>query len=90
MFATFLSYLNVTVVVGAVSFFAGVILSQKVKDWIKGVPNEVRSKLSAAETAVLAHIKASNADMVNTALVALGNTTSPAKMVSVPVAPPAA
>lgn len=77
MFETFLSYLNVTVVSCAVTFVGTMVFSQKIKDWVRGVPSEVRAKLAAAETAVLAHVKASNAELVNKALVALGTPTAP-------------
>jgi hypothetical protein len=41
-----------------VVFVLGVVLSQKVKDYIKGVPTQVRTALDEVEAATLAKLKA--------------------------------
>lgn len=48
----------VPVVAGFAIFVAGILLSQKVKDWFAGVPAHVRADLSAVEVSLLGRVKA--------------------------------
>lgn len=52
----FLSYIPVDAVIGVVAFAAGVILSQKVKDKLAGVPSEVRAAVSSFEASAQAAV----------------------------------
>jgi hypothetical protein len=47
-----------------VAFVAGVVLSQKVKDWFAGVPAHVRTDLSAVEATLLGRIKAAQSNVL--------------------------
>lgn len=46
------------------AFVAGVLLSQKVKDWFSGVPSHVRADLSALESTALGRIKAAQSSVL--------------------------
>jgi hypothetical protein len=50
---------------GAIVFFAGVFLSQRIKDWMRGVPSELRSGLQQAETLAMAKLKEEASNLVN-------------------------
>lgn len=60
----FLTNLEITLAVGAAAFIAGVVFSQKVKDWFKGIPSELRSALKNVETDTLSKIKAAQATVL--------------------------
>ena len=55
---------NIVVAAVVVAFVAGVVLSQKVKDWIAGVPASLRSELNTLETSVKAQVKTAQAAVV--------------------------
>lgn len=55
---SYLTTFNLLVAGLGVAFVAGVMLSTKVKDFIKGVPAELRAALSATEKAALAEVSA--------------------------------
>ena len=59
-----LTHAELMLVYGAIVFFAGVFLSQRVKDWAKGVPAELRAGLKQAETLALAKMKEEAAKIV--------------------------
>ena len=65
MFQTLLGYLNLTAIVGAAAFGAGVVFSQKVKDYIAGVPADLRKGLTDLEAAAIARAKQAQADVIN-------------------------
>lgn len=46
------------------AFVAGVVLSTKVKDWLQGVPSELRSHLIDLEASIKAQVKAASARVV--------------------------
>lgn len=87
---SFLTDLEIDLLVGVVAFAAGVVLSQKVKDKLKGIPGELRTALSGAESSALAAIKAAEAKAIAEFLP--GGTTPKAALPAAapaPVAPPA-
>lgn len=49
---------------GLALFLAGVALSQKVKDWLAGVPSELRTELNALEASVKGQVKSAQAAVV--------------------------
>lgn len=59
-----LTSLDITLVVGAAAFVAGVFLSQKVRDKINGVPSNLRADLKSVEQAVLNRVHAASSDVV--------------------------
>lgn len=63
---------NLLLIVGGVSFVAGVFSSQRVKDWLSGVPGEMRSALRNVEAVALARAKAAQAGVMNDLKVAAG------------------
>lgn len=84
MFDTILGYFNVTVASCFATFVFTMIFHQKIIDWFKGVPAEVRQSIANVEATVLAHIKANNANVVNAALVAIGNAQAQSAQVQTP------
>lgn len=61
-------------IASAVAFVAGVLFSQKIKDWFKGIPSDVRAGLTSIETAVRAKLATSHAAAVAPAIAAVGAT----------------
>lgn len=74
-----LTHAELMFVYGVVVFFAGVFLSQRVKDWLKGVPSELRAGLKAAEKLAMDKMKEEAAKIV----------TAVHASISTPPAPPA-
>ena len=70
----------------AVAFILGVLVSQKVKDFLKGVPSELRAVLKSTEAAALNAISSAKSKAV--ADVAKATSAMPA--VAKPAAAPAA
>ena len=56
------------------SFVFGVLFSQKIKDWFKGIPSDVRAQLTSIEVAVRAKLTASHTAVVAPAVAAVGAT----------------
>jgi hypothetical protein len=83
---SFLTDLQIDLVVAAVAFVAGVVFSTKIKDWVKGVPAELRTALSGAETASLSAIETAQHDVLAKLLPA----PAVAKVAAAPVAKVAA
>lgn len=76
------------------AFLAGVLFSQKIKDWFKGIPSEVRATLNGVETSAVGTIKRAQSDVLSKIITALPAPTKP-EVVSTaqapaPVAQPAA
>lgn len=46
------------------AFVVGVLFSTKIKDWLQGVPSELRSHLNDLETSIKAQVKAASAAVV--------------------------
>lgn len=44
----------ISLIAPVVAFGAGVLLSQKVKDWVRGIPSDIRKQLNQVEQAALA------------------------------------
>lgn len=63
-FTQFLTDTEALLATGGVAFVAGVVLSQRVKDAVKGVPGEARTALAAAESSVLAELKAGQTALI--------------------------
>lgn len=59
-----LAYFNVTVVVVIAAFVAGVVFSQRIKDWAHGVPKELRKGLNEIETKLTQHVKSATTHIV--------------------------
>lgn len=64
-FLSFVSNLEITLAVGVGAFIAGVVFSQKTKDWFKGVPTELRAALKGVEADTLAKVKAAQAVVIS-------------------------
>lgn len=56
--STILAYASNIFVVCTIAFVAGVILSQKVKDWLAGVPADLRTGLKGVEKRVIQEAQA--------------------------------
>lgn len=69
-----LTHAELMLVYGVVIFFAGVFFSQRVKDWMRGVPPELRAGLKQAETLALAEMKKE----ANKIVAAVHNAVAPA------------
>lgn len=78
---SFLAYLNGYVVCVIVTFVTTLVFSQKIKDWIKGIPSSVRAELQKVESGAMTNLQALQVSAVHTAL----NAVSAAA----PAAPPA-
>ncbi len=63
-FTSFLTDFNLVLVGLAASFVAGVLLSTKIKDYVKGVPAAARVALNNVQADALAKIKAAQADVL--------------------------
>jgi hypothetical protein len=60
---TVLAYLTNTIVVGAICLVAGVILSQKIKDYITGAPAGFRSAMNNVEAHAKVELQVAMADV---------------------------
>lgn len=63
MFATLLGYLDSAMISGAICLVAGVIFSQKIKDFITGVPAGFRSAMTSVEAKAKADVQSAIADV---------------------------
>ena len=77
MLSTVLQVATSTVVLCAAAFVAGVVLSQKVKDYVANVPSGFRNAMNSVEAKAKADVQSAIADVF-------------AKINPAPVAPPAA
>ena len=59
------------VIAAAVAFVFGVLFSQKIKDWFKGIPTDVRAQLTRVEVAVRAKLAVSHVAAVAPAIAAV-------------------
>lgn len=59
-----LTGLNLLLISVFVAFTLGVVFSQKVKDWLTGVPSAVRSDLKSVEGSVLSSLKTAQANVL--------------------------
>lgn len=84
----FFSTLQLVILCSAATFIVGVIFSQKVKDWLAGVPSDLRSALKSVEADVLGKLKLAQADVVGKLIHASSVDSSPA-VVQKPLAPTA-
>jgi hypothetical protein len=84
-FSDLLTDFNTSLLIGSVSFVAGVVLSTKVTDFAKGVPGELRSALGGVEKEALAKVNAAKSEVIAT--ITGGKVASPPVAVSAPVAP---
>ena len=57
---SFLTDLEITVIVGVVALVVGVLFSVKITDTFKGIPSDLRTALTSVETNALAKLKAAN------------------------------
>jgi hypothetical protein len=73
--ATFLTYLNVGLVVNVLVFALTLTFSTKIKDFFKGIPADVRTGLNTVEADVVAKVKAGKADVIAKALPAVAKPT---------------
>lgn len=63
MFSTAIDYLSNAFVAGAIGLVCGVIFSQKIKDWITGVPADFRTLMKSVEADVKTKAAAAVADV---------------------------
>jgi hypothetical protein len=61
---SFLTELQFTLACSSASLVAGVIFSQKIKDWVSGIPGDVRSALKGVEADTVAKIAAARASVL--------------------------
>lgn len=59
-----LAYLNTTLVACVVVFVVTLVFAQKIKDWFRGVPSDVRAGLNEIEASVLGHLTATTKNIV--------------------------
>ncbi len=71
------AYLNAYVIIAIVSLLVGVVFSQKIKDWIAGVPSNVRTELRKIEAEAIQRVQAAQAQAI-------------ASVIAKPVEPPKA
>lgn len=71
---TFFTEVEWVLIASAVAFVCGVLFSQKIKDWFKGIPSDVRAGLTSVEVAVRAKLATSHAAAVAPAIAAVGAT----------------
>lgn len=83
---SFLEYFNTTIVACFATFVATLVFSQKIKDFVAGVPADLRSNLSALETSVKADVKSYQASLIAKIAPASSNKAAPPVAVA-PVAP---
>jgi hypothetical protein len=60
---TAISYATSTAVLCTASLVAGVLFSQKIKDWVSGTSAEFRSAMASVEAKAKADVKAAVADV---------------------------
>jgi pyruvate dehydrogenase E2 component (dihydrolipoamide acetyltransferase) len=58
---SFLTDIEIDLIIGVVSLVAGVLFSTKIKDTLKGVPSDLRTALNSVEADAVAKIKAAKA-----------------------------
>jgi hypothetical protein len=65
-FSSFLTDFNIVLIAIGASFVSGVVFSTKVKDFVKGVPSQVRSAINNVETDALGKLKVAQAQVLAT------------------------
>lgn len=87
MVGTVLSYLENAIVTGCIGLVCGMVFGPKIKDWLSGVPADLRTALNGVEAKAKADIAAATSKVV-TALPAPPPVAKPAapSPVAVPVA----
>jgi hypothetical protein len=68
MFTDLLATPFVSLVVGAVAFVAGLVLSTKVTDIFKGIPADLRATLNTVESAAVSKVAAAKTTIVSSAV----------------------
>ena len=86
--STILAYATNTVVVGAACFVVGVLFSQKVKDWVFGVPSTFRASMKSLEGTIESEVNAATADVFAKFAPVVKKVVEP--VVAVPAPAPAA
>jgi hypothetical protein len=84
MFSTALGYLDNSLICGAIGLVVGIIFSQKIKDFVTGVPSGFRTAMANVETQAKADISAAIADVFSKITPV---TAKPPAPPAVPVAP---
>lgn len=82
---TYIAMLPTTLIVDVVIFLAGVFLSTKIKDWLKGIPADVRKALQEVEAATVERIATATSNVTSQ----LPKPTVAAPAAPAVVAPPA-
>lgn len=82
-----LSTLEIALIAAALAFTAGVVMSTKIMDLVKGVPADLRTALSDAEKATLAQVKTAKADVIAKVVPALPKLPVPIPVGKVALAP---
>jgi hypothetical protein len=86
----FLEYFNLTLVASFATFVVGVVFSQKIKDWVSGVPAEVRAAMKGVEAAALGNVKVAQASVLAQLKTALPPLPTVTAAVTAPVVAPVA
>jgi hypothetical protein len=89
MFNMFTAF-QITLVASAICFVCGVVFSQKIKDWVRGVPSDLRTALGGVETNALGAVKAAQMKVLAEIGAAVPAVKPPAPPVVVVPAAPAA
>lgn len=89
MFSTFLGYLENSLVVGSICLVLGVVFSQKIKDWLLGVPTDFRKAMVNVEAKAKADVQAAISDVFAKINPPALKPPAPAAIVPVPVPAPA-
>jgi uncharacterized protein (DUF2252 family) len=74
--------LEITFTAVFIAFVAGILLSTEVKDWLRGVPSDVRKSIGDVETNVMAKVTAARAAVLLDLKAAV---PAPAKAAAAPV-----
>lgn len=85
MFGTVLSYLENAIVTGCIGLVCGMLFGPKIKDWLAGVPADLRAALNGVEAKAKADIASATTKVIST-LPAPPPVVKPAAPVA-PVAP---
>lgn len=65
-FSSFLTDFNLVLIAIGAAFVSGVVFSTKVKDFVKGVPSQVRAAINNVETDALGKLKVAQAQVLAT------------------------
>lgn len=91
--STFLDYATNAFVTGAIGLTLGILFGQKIKDFVMGIPSDVRSTADGLVSKVKADLAAARLDVISKYVPVAVKPTAPVAPAAPPapvVAPPAA